>query len=214
MILSELVDSFLTEYKLETIKRNVPQIDLAPKLMAYLLSVAVNDIQKNFGVIELSSTVSLIAGTDKYNLTSSTMSIKKVMIGDQELTQKSTEYLESQPSTNSTPTYYSILYSAAIPKLWVYPNPVNADTLTVYFTSNYNLYSVSGVTAQDFGSFDGKSFTGNTVFPTQYDKLLILGMLKQLFRDIEADYLKEQRVLKARQFNGESLATYKMTGVI
>jgi hypothetical protein len=238
MIIGELVDVFKRRYQLECLKRRVSEIILNEKLIVLLLSETVGDIQKSFGVLEVSLPISLIAGTDKYNLSASIMTVKTVMFGDNRLIEKSTAWMECQIALSSTPNYYSILYLNAIPKIWIYPNPVSAGILTINYNPNFNFYSPSSIQIEtgklavddadefasddgggtpvyvpgDFGSFFNGVYTGNTVFPTQYDKLILLGMLKQLFKELEEDYLKESILLRAKQFNGGKLNVYKMDG--
>lgn len=217
MLLKELIDAFKEKYKFECFKRNVPEKIINEKFIVLLFSEVVSDIQKNFGVIQTSQSISVVSGTDKYDLTTSTMTIKDTMLGDTKLVEKSSAWMEQQTPLSATPSYYSLIYLSNKPKIWLYPNPVTADTLVVNYVANFNLYSPSSITAGDFGDFSiahANQYTGDTVFPTQYDKLLILGMLKQIFKDIEEDYSKEKMILKARQFNGESLSKYNMTGVI
>jgi len=211
MLLNELVDSFVTKYKMQCLLRSIPQIVLTQNFLALILAEAASDIQKLFGAIELTMPVDLIVGTDKYDLSQSVIDIKNVSSGVNGfiLIRKSSDWIEKQSAITSgldnisTPLHYSMLYPAAIPQLLLYPAPTVADTLTVNYTPNFNLFSPSVVTTQDFGLFDGKAFSLNTVFPTQYDKLLLLGMMKQIFKDFEGDYQKEEALLKVLQFNGE-----------
>ena len=82
------------------------------------------------------------------------------------LTEKSTAWMQSRVALNCSPGHYTILYSSAIPKIWIYGNPIIASTMVVSFQSNFNFYSPSQVTAGDFGSFLNSAYTGNTCFPT------------------------------------------------
>jgi hypothetical protein len=217
MLLSELIDTFLTDYKFECVKRDVRQIELPPKYLVMILSKSVSEIQKNFGVIETSLPISILANTDKYDLTASVMKIKNVVSGEVRLVEKSTKWMEEQIIVSGTPQYYSSLYQSGTPKLWIYPKPIDMGTLIVNHVSNFNLYSPSSTSKGDFGDYgitNSQDYYGNTVFPTQYDTLILLGMMKQFFKDVETDYLKEKIVSMAKQVNGESLNKYKMNGVI
>ena len=213
MLLSEAIDLFKRRYSLECLKRRVTEIVLGEKDIVTMLSETCSDIQKSLGVIETSLSIPIVAGTDKYVLNASVMTVKDVMIGCQRLIEKSTAWMETRTALSCSPAHYSILYSSAIPQIWIYGNPVIADTMVVGFESNFNFYSPSQVTAGDFGSFLNSAYTGNTCFPTQYDKLILLGMLKQLFKDMEEDYLKESILLRAKQFNGRKFG-YSMDGVV
>jgi hypothetical protein len=179
-----------------------------------MLSETCSDIQKSLGVIETSLSIPIVAGTDKYVLNASVMTVKDVMIGCQRLIEKSTAWMETRTALSCSPAHYSILYSSAIPQIWIYGNPVIADTMVVGFESNFNFYSPSSTSAGDFGSFLNSTYTGNTCFPTQYDKLILLGMLKQMFPEIAVEYSKEELLLMSKQFNGETFTKYNMTGII
>ena len=80
MKLNELVDDFLAYYKLECLRRGVIQIDLHPRLVTLMLSEVCSDIQKTFGVVEASTLINLISGTDKYTLNASVMTVKDISI--------------------------------------------------------------------------------------------------------------------------------------
>jgi hypothetical protein len=214
MILAEIVDLFKRRYSLECLKRRVTEIVLGEGDVVTMLSETCGDIQKAFGVIETSMSIPIIAGTDKYDLNAAIMTVKDVMIGCEKLTEKSTAWMQSRVALNCSPGHYTILYSSAIPKIWVYGNPIIASTMVVNFQSNFNFYSPSSTVAGDFGSFLNSAYTGNTSFPTQYDKLILLGMLKWLFKDMEEDYLKESMLLLSKQYNGETFTKYSMEGCI
>jgi hypothetical protein len=130
------------------------------------------------------------------------------------LIEKSTSWMQTRIAANGCPVHYSLLYSSATPLLWIYPNPINVGSLIINYNPNFNLYSPSSVNAGDFGSFINDSWSGNTTLPTQYDKLLLLGMLKWLFKDMEEDYLKESMLLLSKQYNGETFTKYSMEGCI
>lgn len=212
MILSELIKAFEAKHVLESMKRGAKEQFFPAKQLALMLSETCSDIQKSFGIIEVTEDVSITSGTDKYNLNQSVMTIKNVVLGES-LTEKSTEWFQKQLDASGTPQYYTILFESAIPIIWLYPNPSTDDTLTISYKSNFNFYSPSGSSPQDFGAFDGSDFSGNTVFPSIYDKLIILGMMKQIFPDMEAQYMQESMLLRAKQFNGEAIK-YNMDGVI
>ena len=214
MKLNELVDDFLAYYKLECLKRKEVQIDLQPRLVTLMLSEVCSDIQKTFGAVEVLLSIPIVQGTDQYALNASVMTVKNVMIGTSPLIVKSTDWMQSQQAENGLPSYYSIIYPNAIPKLWVYPNPVNADTIVINYNPDFNLYSPSSITAGDFGNFLNDQWSGNTTLPTQYDKLLLYGMLKKMFPEFEVEHSKEELLLMSKQFNGETFEKYKMTGVI
>ena len=210
MYQSELISAFKADYEIECIKRGMPEINLKSKYLALMLSKAVQDLQKKLGVIEASDTKSSISGTSEYSISASFMNPKVVKYTDYELIKATTEWIEKQYPQNGTPQYYAIKFEDRTAKLLLYPTPsVSSDTILITSNYAYALYSPSGATAQDFGSFDGSTFSGNTVFPTQYDQALLLGMMKQMFKDIQADYDKEWHLLRVKQYTGQKF-TYEL----
>ncbi len=132
------------------------------------------------------------------------------------LTEKPTSWMQTRIAANGCPAHYSLLYSSATPLLWIYPNPINVGSLVINYNPNFNLYSPSSVNAGDFGLFLNGVWSGNTTLPTQYDKLILYGMLQKMFpdkakggTDFEKEYLKELSLLRVKQFSGERI-TYKM----
>lgn len=232
MILSELVFAFKNDYMLECIKRGVEQIELLDKQVALMLSKVCSDIQKKFGVIQLEVDVTTVIGTSKYLLTADFLSIDNVCLyyntdNKIDLTLKSDGWMRGQDALSGMPLYYSTRIESAIPFIEFYPVPSEIYTVKVYYKPNFKLYSPSSTTVGDFGNYGltnqqtlpypqieyGGGFTGNTVFPSIYDNLIILGLMKQMFKEYEEDYIKESILLRAKQFNGEKL-DYNMPGVI
>ena len=214
MKLSELIYSFDMDYLLECSKRNAKRIDFTNPHKALMLSKAVSDIQKNFGVIECSLQMITQTGNNLYGLSNSFMVVKSVIYNGYPLQKTTTEDILSSVSPNSSPTKYTIQYLDDTASLLLYPTPANnTDTILVQGVFDYTLYSPS-TNNNDFGKFDGSTFSGNTVFPSQYDRLILLGMQKQIFNDIEEEYRREKLLLMAKQFNGQNLNEYRMTGVI
>ncbi|MFA5715244.1 MAG: hypothetical protein WC998_05870 [Candidatus Paceibacterota bacterium] len=211
MLLQELVDAFKKKYQLECFKLSIKPMLIGDKLTALMLSEVVGDIQKTFGVMQLSLSKDIVVGTDKYDLTSSVMEIENVKIGTTTLVKKSVEWLQEQNAQSGNPVYYTLINQNAIPQIWLYPNPNSADNgMIIYYKPNSNYYSPSSTEAGDFGDYGiaGTEFSGNTVFPAQYDKLMLLGLVKQLFarqqnQDIHINYEKEKSLLLVKQFNGE-----------
>jgi hypothetical protein len=217
MLLSEFVDLFRERYKLECFKRNVPPQLMTDPFITILLSKAVSDTQKQLSVIEVSQSITLIVSTAKYNLNSSLMTVKNVTLSKIPLEQVSAKWIQEQIEVSGTPAKFAILYESAIPQLYLYPTPSSVGIITVNYKPNFNFYSPSSTTIGDFGDFritTAEGFHGNTVFPTQYDELTLLGMLKQLFNDIEQEYRKEKFLLMAKQISGVGLNKYNMDGVI
>ncbi len=223
MLLSELIYVFKNDYSLECLKRGTKEIHLFDKQIALMLSKTCSNIQKKFGVIEQNEQITLIAGTDKYSLTQSFMSIKNIeywyqgnSASTKVLIQRPVNEIEKQSALNGIPEIFTMLFNSSIPQIWLYPNPTVADTINVNYKLNFNLYSPSQVTTGDFGDYGitGNGFSGNTVFPTLFDNLLLLGLMKQMFKDMETDYRQEAIILLGKLTNGQSMKDYNMQGVV
>lgn len=211
MLLKDLVDIFLSDYQLECLKRKEAEIKFKPKQLALMVSKVVSDIQKRLGVIENDVTLFSVKNTNVYNLNISFMDIKSVLYSSQLLDKISADELQGYPRMDFYPNKYAIRYLAnQVIQLLVYPYPMaDGDTITIRCHYNFNLFSPQDTTQQDFGTYDGVNFSGYTPFPTQYDTALLLGMMKQIFKDIETDYEREMSLLRVKQYNGEKF-TYSL----
>lgn len=206
MILSELIYAFEAQYKLECLKREVKEIMINAKMKALMLSTTVSDIQKRLGVIEATATYDSVAGTSAYSISSKFINPKVVKYGDTVLTKTTTEWIKKQPTQTGAPYKYAILQEGATANLYLFPIPDSAGTDNILLQGNFNLglYSPNAGSSQDFGVFNGSTFSGNLTLPVQYEQAILLGMMKQMFKDIQPEYDREMNMLKVLQYNGES----------
>ena len=206
MILSEIIYAFEVDYKLECLKRDVREIGINAKMKALMLSKVVSDIQKRLGVIEATATYDSVAGSATYSISSRLINPKVVKYGDAVLEKTTTEWIKRQPAQTGLPYKYAILQEGATANLYLYPIPDSDGTDNILLQGNFNLglYSPDAGSSQDFGVFDGSTFSGNLTLPQQYEQAILLGMMKQMFRDFEPDYEREMNMLKVLQYNGES----------
>jgi hypothetical protein len=206
----ELVYAFKNDYEIECLKRDTRQIRLVDRQYALMLSKTVSDLQKRLGVIEASTSITSLRAISTYNISAAFMNPKVVKYGSDTaiLEKKSTEWIDKQTSQSGTPIFYAIKYTSGTAALYLYPTPdKSGDTIIVTSNLNYGLYSPSAST-HNFGTFDGNTFSGNLVFPDQYEQALLKGMMKELFPklkhpDIHGDYEAEIELLKVLQYNGE-----------
>lgn len=210
MLLNELIDNFIADYKFECLKRNLTQVEFPQKYLASMLAKTVSNLQKRFGIIEASTTIDSVAGTNLYNVSSSLLTPQKVTYAKYELEKTSAGWIESQYPQSARPTKYAIQIKSSMSQLYLFPTPIsNGDSIIITSKMDFKLFSPSVNTIQDFGTFNGSVFTGNTVFPTQYDQAILLGMISQIFKDLIPEYEQECSLLRVRQFNGEKFS-YKM----
>ena len=205
MILSEIIFAFEADYKFECFKRDVKEIIINAKFKALMLSKIVSDIQKRLGVIELTATYNSIAGSSAYSISSKLINPKVVKFGDYVLEKTTTEWIKKQTIQTGQPYKYAILQEGATANLYLFPVPDIAGTDNIFLQANYNfgLYSPNAGSSHDFGAFDGSDFSGNLTLPQQYEQAILLGMMKQIFKEFEVDYEKEMNLLKVIQYNGE-----------
>lgn len=194
MDISGLIEVFKAKYKIECFRRQVPENSISNKLMILMFSESVGDIQKIFGVLETQMIRGFRTGVGKYSLNSSLMTVKNVVIGGMPLRMRSTDWMEKQISVNGMPTDYAIVYTKSMPSILLYPIPTSADNMVINGVFNFDFADPTG---------DPNDADYDEVFPSQYDKLIVLGMMKQLYKDLEPDYQREKTLLYSLQYNGE-----------
>lgn len=211
MTLNSLIYAFKNDYEIQCLLREIKPIPFRFKQIAMFLSKVVSDVQKRFGVIEASFTATSVNGSASYSISASFMEPKVVLFDSIPLEKKSMRWIKEQYAQSGTPMYYAIQYTDRTAKLYLYPTPDSDDLdIVIQCNYNYNLYDPTDST-NDFGTFDGTTFSSNTVLPTQYDNVLLLGMLNQIFPDYKLKYEEECSLLRVKQYNGEKF-TYDFGG--
>jgi hypothetical protein len=203
MLLNELIDTFKADYARECVIRKVLEIRLVDKEIGSMLSKVISDLQMRLDIIEASTTITSIAGTATYALPSVVMEVKVVKYVNVPLIKKSTQELEGCVAYQGQPSAYSMLYSGAIPQLFLSNPPLaSGDIISINYVPNFSLFSPSNVGSQDFGTYNGSAFINNTVLPPQYDNVLLIGMMMQIFKDMKQYYEEAVSMLRVKQFNG------------
>ena len=205
MIISLLRDHFITRYKLECLKKKIPEIDLSRngKIIAMMIYDAVNEIQSRLGVIESSEVIPLVAGTNQYELEHYFGEPKVVSCNNIILEKRSTDWISKRNAigtTTDTPTDYAIImnrdiYLSTLPNILLYPTPNIAADLAITFKSNSSLFDPT----RDEDAYS----TNYPPLPESYDKAILFYMVDSMFDNIRPNFEREMIKLKVTQFNGE-----------
>lgn len=204
----ECRDYFVTSYKLECMKHGAKELDLQDKMIAMWMSSGQQDIVDRLKLLEtyydltytaqtVFTPISLAAITDFGKLLRTEPALDIVSINDLN-TYNGDEDVE-QGEVDAIAIYHDgTSYKAGLSSL-----PSAAGTIRLWYQKNTGFYAPSGSSTQNWGTFDGSTFTGNLKLPEKYLDLLILFMLGKIFPDKQAEYES-----KLKDFKGNSTTTY------
>ena len=205
MTISENYNNFLRTYQRECRKRGMKVQRMEIKDIAMDISEAQQDIQRKLNVVIGTYTITLGADNNLYTLPSNFGNLKFAIMGDIPIDVVSNREILNMGSLSGAPTMCAEYVSGHDKKLLVYPTPTDEASLTVYYSVDSLYYSPSGTTSQDWGAFDGDSFTGNLILPDRYNKAINLYVLGLYFDDIEVKYKEEIMSLKGGHSNHAKL---------
>lgn len=211
MTAQELRDIFYNRYLLEAKKRNIREITLNEKYIAYLMSEAQQDVVRKIPFLESSTTISVISGTYEYDLPVGCGDIKKVVIDNAALDRVTLDELQGVEKSELTPTEYAM--KPGNPPKIMFGN-AKSGTATVYYYIDTNFYSPSSSDSQDWGGFDGASYTGDLVLPDRYLKAVQYYMLSEIFPGYWDKYIYELNGLKESQASNKTSFNYRINGGI
>lgn len=201
MILQEFRDIFIAEYIYEAQKRREPRIELPNKLIASWIAEAQQSINLRVKPIKTYQDVTIVAGLTDYSLNSNygkaiggKLGDANGVIGDVDvILVDTTDLLTTDTSGAKIAIYWDPTDS--IHKLRVAPAPTENFTIRLWYYADTLWYSPSGATSQDYGSFDGDSFTGNLKIPDKYQMLVKYYLLGKCFNDY-SEYEKQLSILR------------------
>jgi len=199
MTIQQIRDSFVVKYKLECLKRGVPEKELGDTLIAQLLSEAQQDISRRHAVIEASGTVSVTSGTYSYDLATNFGQMNLVTLDGSPITRVDVTDLQSiAGDTTNKPSQYAVKIIDDQPQIMV--NGSQACTLTYYYNIDTNPATIS-------------SLTGNLSLPNRYANAVQYFLLAQIFDDITVKYEAELRSLRESQYSNKRTLKYSMGGI-
>lgn len=192
MTLAELKDQFNALYSLECRKRTLEKIPLGNKELAFFISSSQQDIQRRLAVVTTSYDITL-DGSTTYALPSNFGNDLTVVVGETTLAKKSVKWLRELVAGGSSGDYYSIYVSGNTQYILT---SVTAGTLTIYYHPDFNYYRPSLGSSQDWGTFDGITYSGKLLVPDRYDMAVLYRMLGFVFPDFLTMYEKELKSLR------------------
>ena len=218
MNVQEVRDLFVAEYKIECSKRGIPQIDINDKIIASWISRAQQDLGDRLNLLLTYQDVSLVATSvfTAYPLNSNFGQIERAEIQGQKLDIVNADEIDTTSTTlqqglpakvavynNSAGTYYLITD----------PLPSQAYTLRVWYKINTLYYAPSDSAGQNWGTFDGVSFTGDLKIPEKYIEGILLWMKSQWFAEFKNEY--EMYIINQKSMAGRTSAQpgYRLGGV-
>lgn len=145
MTLKDVFDIFKFRLRLEHQKRGmVRQIDLSPREIAYLLSMAQQDIQRRLNIIQSYSLITLADGTNSYALPSNFGVFKSASINNCALIYDSFDAIVKRAYRKALPTTCNVFYDEeGEKKIIVYPTPNAVGTMRVYYYIDPNFFKAS-----------------------------------------------------------------------
>lgn len=197
MRLSEIRDQFLMQLKRECLKKNLPVPATENTMIAFDISEAQQEIQRRLKVVEKSASISLSAGYNTFNLPSDFGQHKAVTISDIPIKEMSTGEIQGAQSSVGETLGFAILVSGNSQYLMIYPTPSSTITAVLYYYPDFNFYQPSGASAQNWGTFDGDTFTGKLQLPDRYAKAVLLYMMSKWFDEFVAKYEVELKLLRS-----------------
>ena len=192
MTLAEIRDQFNALYLIETLKRQVPKIPLGNKEIAFFISASQQDIQRRLAVVTVSQDI-VMTGTNIYGLNSNFGNDLTAVCGGVTLARKSVKWLRELISSSMAGDYYAIYPSGNTQYLLT---TVSSGTLTIYYHPDFNYYRPSLGGSEDWGTFDGITYSGKLLIPDRYDMAVLYRMLAFIFPDYLAMYEKELKSLR------------------
>lgn len=192
MKLSELVDQFRALYLIESQERQIPKIPLGNKELAFLISASQQDIQRRLAVVTVSQDI-VLTGVNLYNLNSNFGNDITAVCGGTVLSKKPVKWIREMIAQSIAGDYYAIYVSGNTQQLLT---TVASGTLTIYYHPDFNYYRPSLGGSEDWGTFNGITYSGKLLIPDRYDMAVLYRMLAFIFPDFLALYEKELRSLR------------------
>lgn len=195
MLTKEVRDEFVIEYELECQKRNVPRIELGDKILASWIASGQQKIADSLKILVRYTDIEYEAMTEftTYGLPDDYGSF----IGTEpKLTVKGITDLTTLAQEGET------LDSGEIDSIAIYHDgdgykvgfmnlPSSSGTIRIWYSINPLYYSPSSGKNQEWGTFDGTTFSGYLRIPDKYKDLLILFMLGKCFDDKKQEFIYE-----------------------
>ena len=204
----EIRDNFVTEYKLLCTIRNVNEISIGDKVLASWIASGQQEICDRLKVIMkpydlyydamnefftygLPDDWGGLIGTDPQMEFDNAMNLPTIAQPGYTLEKGDVRKITIYNDGNG----YRVILS---------PLPISSGIIRFWYTVNPLHYSPSAGSSQDWGSFDGSTFSGSLPLPDKYKDLLVLFMLGKCFGD-----KKQEFEFRLESFKGNSASKGK-----
>ena len=206
MTVKEFRDLFVAEYTYECQKRKVSRIEMPDGLIAAWLAEAQQQINIRLKPIKKYQDVEIIAGATDFTLNTDFGKPIKAYLGDSEGTIGDTEVdlvdtldlSDNEASGNQAAIFWDPTNS--IYYIRVAPTPISTFYIRVWYYADTLWYSPSGSVSQDWGIFDGSTFSGNFMIPDKFQMLIKHYLLGKAFNDF-SEYEKNLSILRVNNAN-------------
>lgn len=228
MTLQECRNLFITDYKIECLKRGVDIVDLAnqDKIIASLISEGQREIADRLKILSSWEDITLSAVTTftTYDLNTNFLKVDRVELlmanNNNDAVKLQEVPIQSIPSMgdllSGTPDRFAIFNDGGAQyKITFYPLSNAAGTIRVWYYIDPGIYSPSGASSQDWGTFDGITFRGTLKIPRKYIVLLITYMLGKFFPDKQQEFeFKLEREKGNKGNSGRQGISYNLGGYL
>ncbi|GJQ44062.1 MAG: hypothetical protein JETCAE03_35600 [Ignavibacteriaceae bacterium] len=194
MLISEIRDLFVAQYKIQSQVRDLKQIEIPEKLLGSFISQAQQDIQRRLLVVESSVDITLSTLSNVHSLPSNFGLHKHAYVGQNLLDEKSARFIREQIAQGNSGYWYAIYQQGNTQQILT---PLTSGTLTLFYYPDFRYYQPSVSASQDWGTFSGTVFSGKLLLPDRYDMAILYYMLSQVIPDYYQLYEKEIRSLRS-----------------
>lgn len=194
MLISEIRDLFVAQYKIQSQVRDLKQIEIPEKLLGSFISQAQQDIQRRLLVVESSVDIALSTSSNVHSLPSNFGLHKHAYVGQNLLDEKSARFIREQIAQGNSGYWYAIYQQGNTQQILT---PLTSGTLTLFYYPDFRYYQPSVSSSQDWGTFNGTVFSGKLLLPDRYDMAILYYMLSQVIPDYYQLYEKEIRSLRS-----------------
>jgi hypothetical protein len=218
MLIRELRDMFVTKYSLECQLKGISKINIGDKVLAFFISAGQQDIQRRLQVVQSSVDIPLGSSSPRY-VSANTYSlpsafgkpISAYVDGKDLLEQKALSWLEREIASGNTGYYYAIKPSGNSSQFIC---PLNSGTVTLNYYPDLGYYNPSVSATQDWGTFNGMTYSGNLILPDRYAMAMLYYMLSQVIPEYLGMYGKELKSLReSRLFSEDYQLGYNFAGL-
>lgn len=217
MTLQELSDNFHVLLKVQSKLRKVEYVNIEEGIIAQWISEAQNQLAALIGMLEAETTLTLVDGQMVYALPADFKRVKLVYIPMTAIPQNVSANQNVLMPPNYSPSdvvhvkgqralgvddfTYAVEWDETN-KNWQIEfvmTPVGAPN--IIYSLLPGVYSPSGGGSQEWGSFNGTTYSGSSIVGDEYAPALKYYMLGEVFPDLRNRFREEVQVLQKNKIN-------------